>query len=459
MVLQNVVFSEPFRSNDRVVFIGDSITFAGTYHSCIQVFYATRFPERNVFCYNAGIGGDTASGAARRSSVSGKGAWQSDVRMYKPTAAVVMLGMNDVGRSFLDFKTKDELVANNAERLETYRRDYAVLLDHLEALGLKRILLIKSSPYDQTQVNPKAKTNLYKFGVGLNDALVALGKEVLEPEAIRRGYSLYDFNTPMLEINAEQQKSDPAFSIIGRDRVHPGADGNMIMAYSFLKSQNAESKIAELLFDVREKEMIHTCNCSASKLEISEDVIRFEYMAKSLPFPRSLYEKVSHLIPFEAEFNQEILRVQGLKDGCYTLCMDGVDVGRFPSESLAEGINLALLDKAPQVIQANQVLRLCNRRDGLVWKIRTLVWIVGYLEKISGHDTSDIEANKAEIKRIMADSEIDSGIKGKLVHYIDWSAQYEKLFEQLETMNSELYEAARPQRHVIKLSFDGKRQM
>lgn len=456
MILQNVVCGESFLPNDRIVFIGDSITYAGKYHSYIQVFYATRFPDRNVLCFNAGVGGDVALGAARRSSLSGKGAWQSDVRMYKPTAACIMLGMNDVGRSFLYFKTKEELEANNAKLLETYRRDYALLLDNLESLGLKRIMLIKSSPYDQTQVNPKAKTNFYKFGIGLNDALVALGKDVLEPEAMRRGYSLCDFNTPMLEINAEQQKSDPAFSIIGRDRVHPGADGNMIMAYTFLKSQNLESKVAEMLLDPREKKVIRTYNCSVSNLETSKDIVSFEYMAKSLPFPRSLYKNVSHLIPFEVEFNQERLRVLGLKKGCYILCIDGVDVGRFPSERLVEGINLALLDKAPQVIQASQLLRLCNRRAELVWKIRTLVWIVGYLEKISGHDTSDIEANKAEINRILVAPDVDHGIKRKLRHYAEWSTQHGKMIEQLETMNSALYEAAQPRRHTMKLSFDGK---
>lgn len=50
----------PFRSGDRVAFVGNSITDGGHYHSYIWLYYMTRFPEMRMQMFNCGVGGDTA---------------------------------------------------------------------------------------------------------------------------------------------------------------------------------------------------------------------------------------------------------------------------------------------------------------------------------------------------------------------------------------------------------------
>ena len=50
----------PFKEGDRVVFLGNSITDGGRYHSFIWLYYMTRFPDMPLTIMNAGIGGDTA---------------------------------------------------------------------------------------------------------------------------------------------------------------------------------------------------------------------------------------------------------------------------------------------------------------------------------------------------------------------------------------------------------------
>ena len=44
-----------FKDGERVVFLGNSITDGGHYHSYIWLYYMTRFPNRDVHFYNAGI--------------------------------------------------------------------------------------------------------------------------------------------------------------------------------------------------------------------------------------------------------------------------------------------------------------------------------------------------------------------------------------------------------------------
>src|SRR5207244_3890755 len=76
-----------FQPNDRVVFLGDSITEQYQYSSYMELYLTTRFPKGNFVFLNAGIGGDTANGGANR--------FQSQVLDDKPTAVTINFGMND----------------------------------------------------------------------------------------------------------------------------------------------------------------------------------------------------------------------------------------------------------------------------------------------------------------------------------------------------------------------------
>src|SRR3954464_14887772 len=79
----------PFKAGDRVVFVGNSITDGGHYHSYIWLYYMTHFPDRRITCLNAGIGGDVAAQINDR--------FEDDVLSKKPTVLTLTWGMNDTG--------------------------------------------------------------------------------------------------------------------------------------------------------------------------------------------------------------------------------------------------------------------------------------------------------------------------------------------------------------------------
>ena len=89
------------------------------------------------------------------------------------------------------------------------------------------------------------------YGVGKNDLIRRMSREVIDVEASQRQLEQIDFNTPMDALNQKQQMVDPAFSIIGNDRVHPGAAGHMVMTYLFLKAQSLEGAVAHVEVDVK----------------------------------------------------------------------------------------------------------------------------------------------------------------------------------------------------------------
>ena len=80
---------KPFKEGDRAVFLGNSITDGGRYHSFIWLYYMTRFPDKPITIMNAGIGGESAWDMKDRLDY--------DVFNRKPTYVTLTFGMNDTG--------------------------------------------------------------------------------------------------------------------------------------------------------------------------------------------------------------------------------------------------------------------------------------------------------------------------------------------------------------------------
>lgn len=71
-----------FPDNARVLFIGDSITAAGTWISHIYDHYLRNFPSSGIRMYNAGISGGSVRSALMYLEENGLN--------YQPTHAVIM---------------------------------------------------------------------------------------------------------------------------------------------------------------------------------------------------------------------------------------------------------------------------------------------------------------------------------------------------------------------------------
>lgn len=103
-----------FKPNDRIVFLGDSITEQYQYSTDIELYLTTRFPKWNLTFINAGIGGDTANGGANR--------FAAHVLAEKPTAVTINFGMNDGGYGAFNKGANDVYVARTKAMLEAQRR-------------------------------------------------------------------------------------------------------------------------------------------------------------------------------------------------------------------------------------------------------------------------------------------------------------------------------------------------
>ena len=233
LLLGGSVQADLFKDGETVCFLGDSITHGRQYHSIIYAYYLTRFPDRTIRFVNAGISGDSAGGALGR--------LEEDVLSKSPSTVVVMLGMNDVGRAnYVANPTEKQRVAQVAS-LNRYRANMDKLLGRLSNETSAGLVLMTPSPFDQTCVNRRDNNQ-----PGCNDGL---GKcaEIVRQLASKYQAKVIDLHGPMTAFNLQQQKSDPTYTLIGPDRVHPGLPGNLMMAWLFLarpvgRNQRVESR-------------------------------------------------------------------------------------------------------------------------------------------------------------------------------------------------------------------------
>jgi len=365
------LFSQPvskFKDGERVVFLGNSITDGGHYHSFIWLFYMTRFPNMDVRIMNGGIGGDTAYDMYKR--------LDDDIFSKRPTTLVVTFGMNDSG--YFEYNS-DKAKEFGEEKYQTCFKNFKMMEKRLLELPNTRIVMMGSSPYDE---NAKISGNTPFKG---KNAVMQRIVEFQRQAALANNWEFLDLNQPMTEINQKFQQKDSTFTLCGQDRIHPDNDGHMVMAYLFLKQQGfAGNKVADIEINASKNNVVKSANCEISNLKKFGNKLSFDYLAYSLPYPldtvargwnsKKSQAKATEYVPFMEEMNQEILKVTGLK-GNYKLMIDENEIGTWSGNDFAVGINLAKETATPQYQQALAIMHLNEYRWEIERNFRDYAWI------------------------------------------------------------------------------------
>src|SRR5258707_10021380 len=116
----------------RVVFLGDSITYAGHYIEFVEAYCVTRFPERRTEFLNLGLPSETVSGLSEDGHAGGKfprpvlGERLTRVlEKTKPDLGIACYGMND--GIYLPF---------NDERFQKFKDDIRALRQRMTTAGV-----------------------------------------------------------------------------------------------------------------------------------------------------------------------------------------------------------------------------------------------------------------------------------------------------------------------------------
>jgi lysophospholipase L1-like esterase len=435
--------AQPFQSGDTVCWVGDSITHGGTYHAIVELFYATRFPDRSIRYYNEGIGGDRASGIMSDEPYR----LNVDILAHKPTVATIMLGMNDVNRAdYGPDKTGPDIEQKHQHMLDIYDENMRKLMDALTKVGA-RLILIQPSIFDETTTLPGAGLNT----VGSNGAL---GKCSMNIEKWANDYhaGIVNFYGVMNEINQREQKKDPNFTLVGKDRIHPGPVGHFVMGYTFLKAQNLPREVAVISLNAKKEKAVSVVNGEIRHIRKTTDGVEFDAFEKSLPFvvPDNARGALD-LVPFTKELNQEILAVSGLGKGNFTLKIDGDDAGDFSSDQLKAGVNLAEDPKTPQYRQSAAATQISAERTAVGARLRDIAAQKYGLSKAKIDVSDTVDVAKRMRDQIAAATEAGKPVNKAWNSVLEDLAEPGKLMRQYDDLSAALLKACQPREHHFVL--------
>lgn len=433
----------PFRKGDRVAFVGNSITDGGHYHSYIWLYYMTHFPRMRLWMANCGVGGDTAKDILAR--------FDDDVLAKEPTVVTFTFGMNDTG--YYEYNGNDS--ADFARRkYEETRQRFALCEEKLKSLKGIRTVMIGTSPYDQTstfndEVFARKNDNMQR--------VVSLQKEAAE----RNGWEFLDFNAPMVAMNRKQQQTDPAFTLIGSDRIHPDNDGHMAMAYLFLQAQGMVGrKVADMEVDARKGKATKSGNCRISKVKPTYDGLQFDCLAASLPFPLDTVAhgwgfsrgaaRVTKVIPsFIDDLSDEHLTVKGL-NGIFRLSIDGIVIDTLSAATLSRGINLSRYRHTPQYQQALAVMALNETRWEVERRFREWAWVNYDFMMPAGFLNDDSEQAAQKFRELCRGNDWLASKRGTYDQMVRPEVRdaYQK---EMELLVERIYDLNRPRKHTFLL--------
>ena len=432
-----------FRNNDTICLIGDSITHSGPYHSYVFLYYATRFPQMRLKFINCGIAGDSASGMMGR--------LQKDVFSNKATVATLSAGMNDVNRGLYS-QTKVPEDAENSKRkaIHRFKQNVEKISDSLAAKGVRQIF-ITPTIFDETFNSPVESL------VGVNGALGECSDFVLELGK-KRNAQVVDFWHPMNEINTQRQQVDPQFTLIGKDRIHPGPMGHLVMAYLFLDQTGAPQDVWRLSIDAKSPKVLDQKNTEVSNLAATPASLSFSNKEMALPFPLIEDAKAAYdLVPFVDRLNQQVLQIRNLATGNYALKINGTDLGTYSWSDLEKGVNLATNTSTPQSILAQKIAALCKEHHSLGSTIRMLRRVE--MKHLGGVDLNDKEAVKAKLEAFIAEMQAKKNDPGaNSGYYITTARTYLKesgnedaMRARILAIEDEIYAINQPQTYFYSL--------
>ena len=305
----------------RVAVIGDSITEQKIYSKFIETYLLAVEGRSDVRVFQFGWSGETAGGFLAR--------MKNDLAVFQPTVATLCYGMNDG-----TYRPFEEAIGKR------YSDSMRAILSNFKETNTRVIVGTPGAVDTKFFVKPSfGATNAAQ---GYNENLEHLGKlgRGLSQE-FHQGFA--DVHSPMIDAMAKAKKAlGENYDVCGADGVHPGANGQLIMAYAFLKGLGCEGKVGEIQIDYAGKASVSAghkvVNYAAGKLEIESQryPFCFDGDAKASNGTRSILP----FLPFNTELNRFTLKVANFPASKAKVTW-GSESHEFNKEQLAAGINLA----------------------------------------------------------------------------------------------------------------------
>ncbi|HTN74343.1 MAG TPA: SGNH/GDSL hydrolase family protein [Pirellulaceae bacterium] len=306
----------------RVAIVGDSITEQKLYSKYMEAYLVACSGVPDVKVFQFGWGGETAGGFANR--------LENDLGTFKPTIVTLCYGMNDGGYQ----PYRPEIGAG-------YEGAMRNVLKKLDAAGIKSIVVGSPGAVDTYFFRPGQMMGDKPSHIAYNDTLAHL-RDIDRKLAEETKQRFADVHAAMFDAMTKANAAlGKEYDVCGRDGFHPGPNGQLAMAYAFLKGLGLDGNIGEITIDMKGAatgSAGHKTTGSAGTAEVESTrwPFCFDADAKSSNSTRS----ITPFLPFNQDLNRYVLKVKGLEAAKAKVTW-GNESKEFTREQLTTGINLA----------------------------------------------------------------------------------------------------------------------
>jgi lysophospholipase L1-like esterase len=209
----------------RILFLGDSITHAGQYVDDFDIFLTATYPDRAFEVIACGLPSETVSGLSEEGHANGEfprpdlhERLDRVLTLVKPDLVFACYGMNCGIYLPLD-----------EERFDKYQQGIHKLIEKTQAMGAK-IILITPPVYD-AQGEP---------GFDYDSVLATYSEWLLKLR--QQGLQVVDLHSVMRSALEKQRGTNPTFTY-SKDKVHPNAEGHLVMAGAIISELAGEDSL------------------------------------------------------------------------------------------------------------------------------------------------------------------------------------------------------------------------
>lgn len=310
--------SEPIvRANDIVAICGDSITEQRLYSLFIENYLQMCQPEQPITAVQFGWGGAQANQLWQR--------WENEINPFKPTIVTTSYGMND-GRY--------QPITEEVEK--TYRENLTRGVKQLKENGVREILVGSPGVVD-SEYFKRIPADVYNATLG---RLSQIAKEVAESEKV--GY--VDVHSVGMEVMKKaKEKNGEKYAVWGTDGVHPQRNGQLVMAYAYLKGLGMDGDVGTITLDAASGKAEATDGhsiVSAAPTVVEVESVRYPFCFEGDPKSPDATTGIIEFFPFNEDLNRYVLKVNNLSAPKAKVTW-GKESKEFTKEQLAEGVNLA----------------------------------------------------------------------------------------------------------------------
>ena len=226
----------------RILFVGDSITFAGHYVAMVDTHLRLARPDANYHIVNIGLPSETCTGLSEpdhpfpRPNVHER--LDRALTKFRPDAVVACYGMND--GIYYPF---DE------GRFAAYRQGIRRLIEKVKLAGAK-LVLMTPPPFDPLPLRKKGalrpagseKFAWFAIYEDYDDVIGRYADWIMEQHELVD--HVIDLRTPVLQYVSERRKKDPEFTM-SPDGVHLNVEGHTVLANTILTAWGHKPRFAK----------------------------------------------------------------------------------------------------------------------------------------------------------------------------------------------------------------------